>query len=169
MIRIVVSSDSSYVSGETHLYLGRQYRLKIKSSAAEWVKLKGSFLHVATAKRDDAAQVELLLNDWYRKHARVIFQTRLLQCLDDAPSLRVPPPALIVRHMSRRWGSCTKAGNILLNLDLVKVALYCIEYVIMHELCHLRIHNHSLAYYRLLSQCMPDWEKRKARLDSYVI
>ncbi len=79
-----------YVSGETHLYLGRQYRLKIKSSAAEWVKLKGSFLHVATAKRDDAAQVELLLDDWYRQHARVIFQTRLLQCLDDAPSLRVP-------------------------------------------------------------------------------
>lgn len=161
--------EKRYVSGETHLYLGRQYRLKIHSTAAESVKLTGSYLHVATANRHDALQVQRLLDDWYRNHAKGIFHTRLLQCLDDAPSLRMPPPALIVRRMSRRWGSCTKVGNILLNLDLVQTPLYCIEYVIMHELCHLRIHNHSLGYYRLLSRCMPDWEKRKTRLDAYVI
>lgn len=158
-----------YVSGETHLYLGRQYRLKIQSAAAESVKLTGSYLHVATANRHDSRQVKLLLDEWYRNHARGIFHTRLLQCLDNAPSLRMPPPAIIIRRMSRRWGSCTKAGNILLNLDLVKTPLYCIEYVIMHELCHLRIHDHSRSYYRLLSRCMPNWEIRKARLDSYVI
>ncbi len=89
-----------YISGETHLYLGRQYRLKIQSSAAESVKLKGSYLHVATANRDDAVQVERLLDDWYRTHAKDIFQTRLLQCLDKAPSLRKPPPAIRIRRMS---------------------------------------------------------------------
>ncbi len=161
--------EKRYVSGETHLYLGRQYRLKIHSATAESVKLTGSYLHVATAHCPDALQVKRLLDDWYRNHAKGIFHTRLLQCLDAAPSLRMPPPAIIIRRMSGRWGSCTKAGNILLNLDLVKTPLYCIEYVIMHELCHLRIHNHSPGYYRLLSRCMPDWEKRKTRLDSYVI
>ena len=161
--------EKRYVSGETHLYLGRQYRLKIQSAATESVKLMGSYLHVATANCHDAIQVQQLLDDWYRNHAKDIFQTRLLQCLDDAPSLCMPPPVIIVRRMSRRWGSCTKAGHILLNLDLVKTPLYCIEYVIMHELCHLRIHNHSPSYYRLLSRCMPDWEKRKTRLNSYVI
>jgi predicted metal-dependent hydrolase len=161
--------EKRYVSGETHLYLGRQYRLKIQSAAADSVKLAGSYLLVATANCHDAAQVKQLLDDWYRNHAKSIFHTRLLQCLDDAPSLRMLPPAILIRRMSRRWGSCTKAGNILLNLDLVKTPLYCIEYVIMHELCHLRIHNHSPGYYRLLSRCMPDWEKRKTRLDSYVI
>jgi len=161
--------EKRYVSGETHLYLGRQYRLKIQSAAAESVKLAGSYLLVATAHCHDATQVKQLLDDWYRNHAKGIFHTRLLQCLNDAPSLRMQPPAILIRRMSRRWGSCTKAGNILLNLDLVKTPLYCIEYVIMHELCHLRIHNHSPGYYRLLSRCMPDWEKRKTRLDSYVI
>ena len=161
--------EKRYVSGETHLYLGRQYRLKIQSAAADSVKLAGSYLLVATANCHDAAQVKQLLDDWYRNHAKSIFHTRLLQCLDDAPSLRMLPPAILIRRMSKRWGSCTKTGNILLNLDLVKTPLYCIEYVIMHELCHLRIHNHSPGYYRLLSRCMPDWEKRKTRLDSYVI
>ncbi len=161
--------EKRYVSGETHLYLGRQYRLKIQSAATASVKLMGSYLHVATANCHDAIQVQQLLDDWYRNHAKGIFQTRLLQCLDAAPSLCMPLPVIIVRRMSRRWGSCTKAGHILLNLDLVKTPLYCIEYVIMHELCHLRIHNHSPSYYRLLSRCMPDWEKRKTRLNSYVI
>ena len=77
-----------YVSGETHLYLGRQYRQKIQSATAESVKLQGRYLHVATANRHDAVQVELLLEDWYRNHAKGIFQARLFQCLDAAPALR---------------------------------------------------------------------------------
>jgi predicted metal-dependent hydrolase len=161
--------EKRYVSGETHLYLGRQYRLKIQSASTESVKLMGSHLCVATAHCHDALQVKRLLENWYRHHAKDIFHARLLQCLAAAPSLRMPPPAIIIRRMPRRWGSCTKAGNILLNLDLVKTPLYCVEYVIMHELCHLRIHNHSSSYYRLLARCMPDWEKRKMRLDSCVI
>ena len=71
--------------------------------------------------------------------------------------------------MSQRWGSCTKAGNILLNLDLVKVPIHSIDYVLVHELCHLQIHNHSPAFYRLLSRCMPDWERRKLRIDSLCL
>jgi predicted metal-dependent hydrolase len=161
--------EKRYVSGETHLYLGRQYRLKIHRADGKSVKLRGRYLHITTADRHNASQVKLLLDGWYRTHARSIFEARLLQCLDSAPALCLPPPAIGIRRMTRRWGSCTKAGNILLNLDLVKTPLSCIEYVIMHELCHLRIQNHSRAYYRLLSRCMPDWEHRKARLDAYVI
>src|SRR3989442_606420 len=92
--------EKRYLSGETHLYLGRQYRLKIHSATAESVKLTGSYLHVATANCHDALQVKRLLDDWYRHHARGIFHTYLLRCLDAAPSLRMPPPALIIRRMS---------------------------------------------------------------------
>ena len=81
----------------------------------------------------------------------------------------MPPPNIVVRRMGKRWGSCTETGNILINIELIKTPLYCIEYLIMHEICHLRVHNHGRAYYRLLTRCMPDWHRRKARLDSFVI
>lgn len=158
-----------YVSGETHLFLGRQYRLKVRQGTPQQVKLIGRFLHVHAVDRDAAALVRRLVEDWYRTHARTIFAHRLDLCLESAKSLELSAPNLVVRKMVKRWGSCTKAGNILLNTDLVMVPVHCIDYVIMHELCHLKIHNHGTEFYRLLTRCMPDWEKRKKRLDAIVL
>ena len=158
-----------YVAGETHLYLGRQYRLKLHESDERSVKLIGRFFHLHLPDRDDPEAVESLLDRWYRDHARGIFDARLSDLLANASSLRALRPRLVVRRMSKRWGSCTKSGSILLNVELVKAPLHCIEYVLMHELCHLREPNHSPAFYRLLTRCMPDWERRKEKLDSFVV
>jgi len=158
-----------FVNGETHYYLGRQYRLRVRAAAEESVKLKGRYLIVETARPEDAARAGALLDAWYRDHAEKIYESRLLRCLKDAPSLRMPPPKIVVRRMGKRWGSCTETGNILINIELIKTPLDCVEYLIMHELCHLRVHNHGAAYYRLLERCLPDWQRRKARLDSFVI
>jgi predicted metal-dependent hydrolase len=155
-----------FVSGETHLYLGRQYRLKVHEGSSEGVKLVGRFLHVWTFDRDKADRIEQLLDAWYREHAERVFRHRIRLCFEQCPSLILPrEPRLAIRRMTHRWGSCTKAGNVLLNLDLVKVPTHCIDYVLVHELCHLQIHNHSPAFYRLLSRCMPDWQRRKRRLE----
>jgi hypothetical protein len=157
-----------FVSGETHRYLGRQYRLKVHEGSPETVKLVGGFLHVWTSDRNQASRIEQLLDGWYREHAERVFQHRMRLCLERCPSLRPPhEPKLMIRRMTRRWGSCTRAGNILLNLDLVKTPIHCVDYVLAHELCHLQIHNHSPAFYQLLSRCMPDWESRKRRLEGY--
>lgn len=158
-----------FVAGETHLYLGRQYRLKLVEDESQSVKLVGRFFQVHLPDRDDSDKVRCLLDDWYRSHATEIFARRLGVCLDAARSLDVPKPEVVVRQMNKRWGSCTRAGRILLNIDLVKTPLYCIEYVIMHELCHLKVHDHSPKFYRLLSRCMPDWERRKQRLESFIL
>jgi len=68
--------------------------------------------------------------------------------------------------MRTQWGSCSPKGDVLLNPYLVKAPKACIEYVVAHELCHLREHNHSERFYRLLSRVLPDWEARKAELDN---
>ncbi len=159
-----------FVSGETHVYLGRQYRLKVQEGSPEAVKLLGQFLHVKCADKNDGQRVGGLLEDWYRAHAERVFFHRLQGCLNSARSLRLPcVPNVVIRKMTKRWGSCTKKGNILLNPDLVKAPVHCIDYVIVHELCHLKVHNHGKDFYRLLTRCMPDWEARKRRLEAVVL
>jgi len=157
-----------YVSGETHHYLGRQYRLKIVKSKSEAVKLIGRYLYVYTPDRENTWMIRSQLDKWYLSHARTIFLRRLERCLEMAPTLDVNPDQIIIRRMKNRWGSFTKKRNIVLNTELVKVPVHCIEYVIMHELCHMKVAKHSPEFYRLLSRHMPDWEARKERLDRFV-
>ncbi|MDB4614560.1 M48 family metallopeptidase [bacterium] len=155
-----------YVSGETHLYVGRQYRLKVTEAAKSSVKLKGRFLQVCHEGEMEQAKIERLVVAWYREHALHLFRNRMVTCIENCKSLKLgTTPKVSVRQMKRRWGSCTKGGNISLNPDLIRTPIHCIDYVIVHELCHLRIHNHSTEFYRLLTRLMPDWETRKERLD----
>jgi predicted metal-dependent hydrolase len=158
----------AYVSGESCLYLGRQYRLKVHETPSEGVRLIGRYLHLFVRETADHDRKRQLIDGWYRRHAEELFLARLAMWFERSPSLRVGDfPKMTLRRMANRWGSCTKAGSILLNPDLVKAPVHCIDYVIVHELCHRVIHNHSNAYYRLLTRCLPDWEKRKARLEAF--
>ena len=154
-----------YVSGETHLYLGRHYRLKVAKGEEDTVKLIGKFLRVHSVRPSENKYTEALVLEWYRLHARQTFERRLSSCLESMNGLKLARPKMIVRRIKSRWGSCSKRGTVLLNTELVKAPVDCIDYVIMHELCHLKIHGHTPAFYRLLSRCMPDWEKRKVRLE----
>lgn len=159
----------SYVGGETHLFLGRQYRLKIRKKSNADVKLKGAYFYVMTPDPDNTQRVRGLLEEWYKEHARTVFSRRLEECHARARKLSVPVPDIRLRRMSKRWGSCSKTGDILLNTALVKASVYCIDYVIMHELCHLKVHTHNKGYFKLLSKLMPDWEKRKERLEKTTL
>lgn len=154
-----------YVSGETHRYLGRQYRLKVIEAEKEWVKLSRGLLHVWTANKDDTARVKQLLDDWYKRQAIRVFQERLDACYPRVKRLGIPYPPLVIRSMKSRWGSCSPAGKVTLNLKLIQVPTECIDYVILHELCHLQEHNHGRGYYALLGQVCPDWKARKAQLN----
>jgi len=158
-----------YIGGETHLYLGRQYRLRVKRHSDDVVKLKGADFLVMTLVPENRQKVKSLLTEWYQEHAREIFAKRLQHCYETAKGLKVPYPVSKLKKMTKRWGSCSKAGDILLNTELVKAPLYCIDYVIMHELCHLKEHTHNNGYYKLLSKYMPDWEKRKERLEKVFL
>ena len=162
-------TDKRFVSGETHLYLGRQYRLKVQCAPSAEVKLAGGFLQVFVPDPEEPRHVREALNAWYRAQAVRIYRERMDGCLKSAPSLNGLAPTLRIRSMIRRWGSCSRNGTITLSTELIKTPLHCIEYVVMHELCHLRVHDHGPAFFRLLGRCMPDWEERKARLDAVVL
>jgi len=158
--------NKSYISGETHLYLGRQYRLKVLESDCEEVKLFGKYIFVSTKSKQNTMKVKALFDEWYKKHARKIFYQYLVDCYNRSDRFRFKLPNYQIRKMNKRWGSYTKGGYILLNLELIKTPLYCIEYVIMHELCHMKVRSHNIQFYKLLTTLMPDWKKRKEKLDA---
>lgn len=155
-----------YVSGETHRYLGKQYRLKvIECSEAESVKLDGGYLQVRTARRSDTARIKGLVKDWYLRQAQRVFHERIEAILPRFARYNLPHFDWQIRELQSRWGTCTDNGTITLNLKLMQVNKSSIDYVITHELCHLIEHNHSKRFYTLLDQVMPDWRERRAKLN----
>jgi predicted metal-dependent hydrolase len=156
-----------YLSGETFVYLGRHYRLKVENGSRQPAKLLGRFLWVWVADKTDAPSVKRSVEGWYRKRARETLGRYVEKCYRIASRHGVPEPNLVIRRMTRRWGSCSPSGRITLNLKLVCVPVHCIEYVIMHEICHLKQSNHSKAFYSLLTRCLPDWRRRKETLDKF--
>ncbi|MBN8684403.1 MAG: M48 family metallopeptidase [Chitinophagales bacterium] len=151
-----------YLSGETHLYLGRQYRLKIFDATQEKVTLKGGFIEVHTRNRSKTKE---LVWEWYKKHAELKFREIAAPWILRFKRYGVEPSQFVVKQMDMRWGSCTPKGKIILNTELIKAPKGCIEYVIVHELCHLVHHNHSAAFFELQTKEMADWVKWKERLE----
>lgn len=154
-----------YVSGESHYYLGRQYLLKVivELSSAQNVKLYRGKIEVNVRERN-AERIKSLLEGWYKQKAKEVFKSRLEAIMTQAIWVE-RPPELRILTMQTQWGSCSPNGRITLNPLLVKAPRECIDYVILHELCHLVEHNHSERFYRLLGQVMPHWEKTKSKLD----
>lgn len=161
--------DKRYVSGETHRYLGRQYRLRIRKSNLPLVKLKGAFYHVSVPDPKNAATVRVELEKWFRERASHVFRNVLATQLRTSQLRQLEKPALTIRTMKNRWGSCTGSGRILLNPLLIHVPRPCIEYVVSHELCHLIHHHHGPEFYDLLGRVTPDWMVRKQRLNNCEI
>lgn len=154
-----------YVSGEQILYLGRRYALKVLpvDKAECSIKLKGSLLIVAT---DDARRIAVraMVRAWVRMKARDYFAQRIETVCKALPWPQQPPPFRLL-EMTTQWGSCAVGGHVLLNPALVKAPRECIDYVIIHEVCHLREHNHSPDFFKLLTLAVPDWQATKLKLD----
>jgi predicted metal-dependent hydrolase len=162
-----------FVEGATHRFLGREYCLRIETGSEterSSVVLEGPYLRVRTAGAADAQAVARLLEAWYMQQANAVFHEMLVGARERVLALGiVAPPSIRVRKMKTRWGSCTAKGAITLNVRLIHLQRELIEYVLVHELCHLRELNHSPAYYRLLDQALPEWREWKRRLNSSAI
>ena len=154
-----------FVGGESFRYLGRQYRLKLISGQEHCVHLSRPFLMVQLPNPKDAIAVETLLRKWYHERAKVVFERRLEALYEEAKRHLPLLPSLRVQRMTRRWGSCDGRGALVLNTALIQASLRCIDYVILHELCHLRHRQHSPGFFRLLYRLLPDWKSSKEKLE----
>lgn len=161
-----------YISGETHLYLGRQYLLKVKRENSKvkngTVKLNGRFLEVYT---NDKSKTKLIVENWYREKAEEKIKPLAQKMFDTfvrQHNLTFNTFNFSLKAMNLRWGSCTSKGKIILNPELVKAPKGCIEYVITHELCHLVHHNHTRKFIDLQTREMKDWEKWKMKLEKLL-
>ena len=160
--------DRKYVSGETHLYLGKQYRLKLYESTKEEVKMIRGYLQVFTKDRSNKDKIKTLLERWYRSHFDRKVNERLDYDLQLFKHYDIHKPEILIRRMKNRWGSCTPQGKIILNPDIIKAPTRSIDYVIIHELCHLIHPHHNKDFYALQSRMMPDWEKWKSKLENLL-
>lgn len=154
-----------YCTGATHRYLGRQYILKVSKGTEPGVKLSGAYLHV-TSRTTTEKSVCSLLEAWMRVRAKEQFGKRLENWCS-IKQLKMPKLRLLSMH--KRWGSSNPNGIITLNPELIRAPSICVDYVIAHELCHLKHPTHNKAFFRELDQQLPNWKTIKLRLESIIL
>jgi len=158
-----------YVSGESHLYLGKRYRLKLRESKEESVKLIKGYIFIYTKDPEDKERIKYQLTNWYEAKANTHFDQIVKQYESLLKKLTTKEVKVYYRWLEMRWGSCSKSARINLNYELIKAPKKCIEYVVVHELCHLAHLNHSRAFYELLEENYPNWKKTKDYLEKLMV
>ena len=156
--------QKEYISGESFLYLGRQYQLVVKRAKEDRVVLQnGKLIFFTTQPVSDGLHNRIYLTAWYNGRAREILRERyaeVAEIFDYDYKLK-----LVIKRMQRRWGSYARGKSITLNPLLVHASKDCIDYVITHELCHMKHKNHDKQFYKLLNSKYPRWEKVKEKLE----
>ena len=160
--------NSSFVSGEKQLFRGNECRLEIFQTDKSFVRFNENIIEVGLDKIDDKMAIKKLLYTGYKNEASKTFPEMLGTILKTHKNQMFKPTGLVIRSMKSRWGSCSGKGIITLSTELIKLPDIFIEYVIIHELCHLKHHNHGTEYYRLLSELFPDWKKVRKDLREYI-
>ena len=154
----------TFQSGENHLFLGVGYPLRVEQGRRRGVALESGQLLVGVGPATGPRAVRLALRRWYTRQARPEFERRLAQLQRDVPLFAALRYTLRVRHMNRRWGSCSSRNVITMNPLLVQAPPECVDYVLAHELVHLVEFGHTKRFYEILSRVMPDWKEREAVL-----
>jgi predicted metal-dependent hydrolase len=159
-------SPLRYRHGARHYYLGRNFNLDIwrNPNTQPRAVLRADHIEIHVREWGEDTVRDTLLR-WYRHQAQLYFYQRMLLIASRAWWLRGVALTMQLRRMKRSWGTCSTTGLITLNPLLMKAPPQYVDYVIAHELCHLREHNHSPAFYRLLDKLIPNWETLRSALN----
>lgn len=159
----IVPVSQHYLDGERHFYLGEALPLRLFEGKTRRVSVTGDAIAVRCKCPDDPDEVRKALDAFYRAEAQKLLPERMALCRQrfaDSPD----QPTLTVRKMRAKWGSCSSNGEICLNSLLMQKPMAAIDFVVTHELCHLRHFAHNKAFYRLMDKTMPDWREREKLL-----
>lgn len=147
-----------FVSGERLTYIGRSYRLQVnEGDTVSFRYHRGSFIAQAP-KPFDRERIRQKAVEWYRSRALAKFSERVEFY---APKVGKHPKEIRVRDFKARWGSCQPDGTIDLNWKLVMAPMSAIDYVVVHELCHLVFRDHSRGFWNRMAAVMPDHGRRR--------
>jgi predicted metal-dependent hydrolase len=159
----------SYDRDATFLFQGRECMLRIERASTEVVSLHGDALVVQTPQGQDGEQLRELINAWYRERAMVLFSERVMECHRRMQAELLPFPPIVIRGMKSRWGSYSyRTGRMSLNFNLIKAPLSCLDYVIIHELCHIKVANHGPKFWKLVGRYVPDYAEQRRQLRNCV-
>lgn len=150
----------SFSSGSDILYLGRRYQLIVHKNTPEKISFAANKILIQT--NGDVAH---LLDLFLKNRAESVFKERLYSCLKLFPNYNIVEKTVKIRKMSKRWGSFLSSNQIVLNIDLIKAPKRCIDYVIIHELCHLYHKQHNKDFFNLLQQKCPNYQNLKKELE----
>ena len=149
-----------FADGETFPFLGANYALECVDVRNPKFALNGNFQLTKSAQ----GQVEQLFKGWYRQQARAVFTERVAYY---AKEYSFDYAKLKLSSARTRWGSCSSNGNINLTWRLVMAPLEIVDYVVVHELSHLREHNHSKAFWAQVEAILPDYKSRRKWLKEH--
>ncbi|MDC0068184.1 M48 family metallopeptidase [Gammaproteobacteria bacterium] len=156
-----------YTHGGEVSYLGRRVPLVLAKSRFNVVEADDTSIYVSCANPSSPQAVEKQIIHWYRRQAEALFPERT-QVIGGLFPVRCDPTRVTVRKMKARYGSCSSTGEICFNLLLMKAGVGQIDFVVAHELCHLRYFSHNAGFYALLGEIMPDWKEQEAILHQVV-
>lgn len=161
----LVNPPKEFVSGETFLYRGRQYRLKVEygvKAKDAGVKMVGSRILVrATGSIVNRKVVSGELVEWYKGKAFAVLRDRVKRYSN---KYKFPETKVIIAGQTKRWGSCNRRNALRFNWRIIMAPTQLIDYVVVHELCHLKHKNHSPSFWHEVATIIPNYEALRARL-----
>ncbi len=160
--------SKQFVSGESFMLLGKSLRLKIVRDSRKQVISDGVYLYLYTPDTCNSVVNGGLITEYFEQKRNIVYHEVLNSLYPPFQKYNIKLPELRIEHMQKRWGSCSATkGIIRLHPHLIGTPRPCVEYVVMHELCHLIHPNHSKFFYTLLTIMMPDWKMRQDMLAQY--
>ena len=163
------TSGQGYANGDRFLFLGEQYRLTLERGPVASVRPRDTSLVVTTPDEPSPGHLRERIESWYRERAGEVFRERLIACHGRMRTEVAALPPLVIRPMTSRWGSYSyRTRRITLNLNLIKVPPACLDYVIVHELCHVSVRHHGPAFWRLVGRHCPEYIALRRQITTFI-